>query len=106
MKHALLAATAALTVLATSAAFAQTTIVIRPEQRTRIHDYVVQQHMAPAPLPPSDRLVVGGILPPAVELAPVPDVWGPNLARYRYVYWNDRVVLVDPSTRAVVDVLE
>jgi hypothetical protein len=104
MKHALLAGTAALIVLATSAVFAQTTIIIKPDQRARIHDYVVQQHMAPAPLP--DRVVVGGILPPSVELAPVPDVWGPNLTRYRYVYWNDRVVLVDPATREVIDVVD
>jgi hypothetical protein len=104
MKHALLAGTAALAVLATSAAFAQTTIIIKPDERTRIHDYMVQQHVAPAPLP--GRVVVGGILPPTVELAPVPDVWGPGLARYRYVYWNDRVVLVDPATREVVDVVE
>ena len=104
MRHALLAGTAALAVLATSAAFAQTTVIIQPDQRTRIHDYMVRQHAASAPL--QDRVVVGGILPPAIELAPVPDVWGPNLTRYRYVYWNDRIVLVDPATREVVDVID
>jgi uncharacterized protein DUF1236 len=105
MKQTLLAGAAAAVLLASGSAFAQsTTIIIKPDQRARIHDYVAREHVAPVPL--QDRVVVGGILPPAVELMPVPQMWGPDLARYRYVYWNDRVVLVDPATRRVIDVVE
>jgi hypothetical protein len=28
--------------------------------------------------------------------------WGPSVSKYRYVYSNDRVMLVDPGTRTVV----
>jgi hypothetical protein len=103
MKKAFLAGAAAFVVFACGAAFAQTTIIIEPDQRARIHDYIVREHVAPVPL--QDRVAVGAVLPPSVELVPVPPVWGPNLNRYGYVYWNDRVVLVDPETRQVIDVV-
>jgi hypothetical protein len=104
MRKSLLMGAAALALIATSGAFAQTTIIIKPEQRARMHDYIVKEHVAPVPL--QGRVVVGTVLPPDVRLAPVPEVWGPGLERYRYVYWNDRVVLVDPTSRRVVDVVE
>ncbi len=37
-----------------------------------------------------------------VELEAVPPKGGPSLARYRYVYSGERVMLVDPETRTVV----
>ena len=40
--------------------------------------------------------------PSDVELVPVPSEWGPSLTKYRYVYANDRVMLVDPGSRTVV----
>jgi hypothetical protein len=36
----------------------------------------------------------------------VPSDWGPELGRYRYVYSGDDVVLVEPSTRRVIQVIE
>jgi hypothetical protein len=36
----------------------------------------------------------------------VPRDWGPVLGRYRYVYSGDDVVLVEPSTRRVIQVIE
>ncbi|WP_244068249.1 DUF1236 domain-containing protein [Bradyrhizobium sp. Ce-3] len=41
-------------------------------------------------------------MPRDVELKAVPDEWGPSLTKYRYVYSGERVMLVDPSTRTVV----
>jgi len=41
----------------------------------------------------------GSTVPDTVELQQVPDV------QYRYVVVNDHTVLVDPSTRRVVQVL-
>ncbi len=49
---------------------------------------------------------VGATLPADVELAPVPQTWGPGFISYRYVYTGDDVVLVDPSSRRVIEVIE
>jgi hypothetical protein len=46
--------------------------------------------------------VVGGRVPADVELEAVPADWGPSLTKYRYVYSDDRVILVDPGSRIVV----
>jgi hypothetical protein len=48
------------------------------------------------------KIVVGARVPADVELHAVPADWGPSVTKYRYVYSNDRVMLVDPGTRAVV----
>jgi hypothetical protein len=37
-----------------------------------------------------------------VHALAVPSDWGPSVTKYRYVYSNDRVMLVDPATRTVV----
>jgi Protein of unknown function (DUF1236) len=45
--------------------------------------------------------LIGGLIrpdaPAAVELEAVPADWGPSVSTYRYVYSNDRVMLVDPA---------
>ena len=46
--------------------------------------------------------MVGGRVPADVELESVPTDWGPSLTKYRYVYSGDRVMLVDPGSRTVV----
>ena len=43
--------------------------------------------------------MVGGRVPADVELEAVPADWGPSLT---YVYSGDRVILVDPGSRTVV----
>ena len=80
------------------------TVTITPEQRTRIKEYVVQQRVRPARI--EERLVVGTTLPADVEMSAVPSDWGPSVSRYRYVYWNDRVVLVEPSSRKVIQIID
>ena len=45
--------------------------------------------------------MVGGRVPADVELEAVPADWG-SLTKYRYVYSGDRVILVDPDSRTVV----
>ena len=76
----------------------------RPEQRTIIKDYVVKEKIRPHKL--QSRVTVGATLPADVELAPVPETWGPSFRSYRYVYTGDDVVLVDPSSRRVVQVID
>jgi hypothetical protein len=95
---------AAAVVLGGGLAMAQAVLEIAPEQRTRIKEYVVQEHVRPAPL--RERIAVGAVLPTDVELAAVPETWGPSLRPYRYVYWDNHVVLVEPSSRKVVEIIE
>ena len=89
--------------LFTTQAFAQA-VVIAPEQRTVIRDYVVKEKIRPYRM--QSRVTVGATLPADVELAPVPETWGPTFRSYRYVYTGDDVVLVDPSSRRVVEIID
>ncbi len=101
MRRILLAA--AVTVLAASPLMAQT-VVIAPEQRAVIKEYVVKEKVRPYKL--QSRVTVGATLPADVDLAPVPETWGPAVRSYRYVYTGDDIVLVDPSSRRVVEVID
>ena len=89
--------------LLTTQAFAQA-VVVSPEQRTTIKEYVVKEKIRPHRM--QSRVTVGATLPADVELAPVPETWGPSFRSYRYVYTGDDVVLVDPSSRRVIDVID
>ena len=79
-------------------------ISFAPEQRTRIKEYVVKERVAPITV--RERIRVGSRLPADVELRSVPADWGPSVSRYRYVYSDDHVYFVEPSTREVVQVIE
>src|SRR5690242_20309350 len=103
MKSFILGGAAAALMLAANVATAQT-VVVSPEQRTVIREYVTKEHVRPHKL--QSRVAVGATLPADVELAPVPETWGPTFHSYRYVYTGDDVVLVDPSTRRVIQVIE
>jgi uncharacterized protein DUF1236 len=102
MKRALVAGVAALGLFA-SRAVAQI-VVIAPEQRTEIKEYVVQHKVKPVQI--RERIAVGVTIPADVELHAVPSDWGPSFSRYRYVYADDDVVLVEPSSRKVIQVIE
>jgi hypothetical protein len=109
MKKLLILAAAAS--LAATMANAQTTTVtttgaapaaiqIEPQYRTKIKSYVTEHKVRPVET--REKIVVGAKVPSDVELATVPSDWGPSLTKYRYVYSSDRVMLVDPGTRTVV----
>jgi hypothetical protein len=118
MKRAFFAGLTAIALMAPGLAFAQgvgvgvnvgTTgvgagITFAPEQRTRIKEYVVKEKVAPVTV--RERISVGAKLPADVELRAVPETWGPSVSKYRYVYSDDRVYFVEPSTREVVTVME
>jgi len=115
MKRALIAVAAiALTVGGSNAPFAQGVgvqvgpvgagISFAPEQRTRIKEYVVKERVAPVTV--RERLTVGAKLPADVELRAVPSDWGPSVSKYRYVYSDNRVYFVEPSSREVVHVID
>ena len=113
MKKLLLLTAAA--ALITTGALAQTTIttttgtgranvLVEPETRTRIKTYVTEKKLRPVAT--KERIAVGATVPSDVELVAVPSDWGPSLTKYRYVYSNDRVILVDPSSRTVVQEID
>ena len=106
----LLTLAAAASLVATMANAQQTTVTttgtagaavrIEPEYRTRIKSYVTEHKIRPVET--QERIIVGAKVPTDVELEAVPSDWGPSLIKYRYVYSGDRVMLVDPGTRTVV----
>jgi Protein of unknown function (DUF1236) len=102
MKRLLVTGAVVAALVASSQAIAQT-ILIEPEQRTRIKEYVVKERVKPVTV--RERVTVGATVPAEVELAPVPPAWGvaPN---HRFFYWDDRVVLVEPSGRRVVHIID
>jgi hypothetical protein len=102
----LIAGAAAVAVLAGSEILSAqtTTIEIAPEQRTRIKEYVVKEKVKPVTV--KERVSVGATLPADVELVAVPETWGPSVSKYRYVYSDNHVVLVEPSSRRVVQIID
>ena len=109
MKKLLILAAAAS--LAATMANAQTTVTtttgaagsavrIEPEYRTKIKSYVTEHKIRP--VQSREKIVVGAKVPSDVELEAVPSDWGPSVSKYRYIYSGDRVMLVDPGTRTVV----
>ena len=107
MKRELLAGITALTLFAGGQAFAQavsTTVDLAPEQRTVIKNYVVKERVAPVTL--KERVSVGATLPADVTLSAVPSAWGPTVSKFRYVYSDNHVYFVEPSSRRVVHVID
>lgn len=108
--------TCAVAALISTGAMAQSTVVtttgtghtaavqIEPEYRTKIRTYVTEHKIRPVET--RQKIVIGQPVPREVELEAVPADWGPSLTRYRYVYSGERVMLVDPSTRTVVQEID
>jgi hypothetical protein len=74
-------------------------VVIVPEQETVIREYVRKKPVASLSLP-GVELNIGSTVPETVELYEVPEV------SYRYVVVEGRTVIVEPSTRRIVRVLD
>ena len=105
MKRSLFAGIAAVALLTGGQALAQSTVLeISPQQRTTIKEYVVKEKVKPVTI--KERVSVGATIPADVELVTVPDAWGPSFTKYRYVYSDNHVVLVEPSSRKVVQVID
>ena len=107
MKRTLIAGVTVAALFTGTQAFAQTvstTVELAPEQRTTIKEYVVKEKVRPVTI--KERVSVGATLPADVVLAPVPQTWGPSVSKYRYVYSDDRVMLVEPSSRRVIQIID
>lgn len=100
-------AVAAAILTSTGAGFAQTmttttttrSTTLAPEQRTVVQEYVVQQRR-PSVMIENYEVRPGTVLPPTVQFYAVPQV-----DQYRYTVVNNRQVIVDPSTRQVIEIL-
>lgn len=92
------------TTVTTTTGAASAQITIAPEQRTKIKSYVTSQNVKPVTV--KEKVVVGATLPADVTLATVPADWGPEVTKYRYVYVDNRVALVEPDTRKVVTIID
>jgi hypothetical protein len=118
MKHVVLATVAAFGLVAAAPAIAQTSstvtttttettgaITIAPEKRT-----VIKQRLSTAkPVEVKEKVTVGMTVPSTVELQSVPETIVsdvPSVKGYRYFVYNDEVVLVDPSSRKVVQIID
>jgi len=121
MNRALLAGFTVLALATTGPAFAQS--LLGPNERSKIKQYVLTTKGAPVTI--VERPVVGAKLPASVPLTAVPNDWGrvatkfnfvltpvptdgpPSSATtYRVVEDNNQVVLVNPSTREVVEIIK
>jgi len=106
--------------LATSAAHAQTTIIERdspsvmtrerieltPAQRTTIYRTVTRERVRTSA--PAVDVRLGARVPQVVELSEIPSAIVeeiPTVRRYRYMVVNNEVVLVDPATSEVVEII-
>ncbi len=103
-RHMLIGATAIALVFAGQALAQSVSVEIAPEQRTRIKEYVVKEKVKPITV--KERISVGATLPAEVELQAVPSTWGPTFSKYRYVYSDNNVYFVEPSSRKVVTIVD
>jgi len=108
MRYYRVAGAAIVAIVASSMARAQdATLTITPEHEQVIREYVVKEHVRPVDM--DDNFVVGATVPQTVELAPVPEgiyTTAPEVRRYQYFYWKNRVVFVDPDSRRIVKVVD
>jgi hypothetical protein len=74
-----------------------TTTTLSPEERTTVREYVTR-HDYPSVRVEHFDVGVGAVLPPNVTFYEVPNM------RYRYTIVNDRRVIVDPTTRRIIEV--
>lgn len=92
--------------LMSSAALAQTTTTttttITTEQSGKIKSYFMKEK--PKSVKVQESVTVGATLPAAVELHAFPSDVG--VTQYRYTMINDRAVLVEPSTRKIIQIIE
>lgn len=109
--RASLAAALGFAALFTCSAFAQAVIVtpdeFGPDDDVVVRDYIVRRPVGPGPIVGSIPLRPGSIVPPDVRLAPFTEAPNPRLRRFGYfVAPGDKIVVVDPETRAVVRILD
>jgi Protein of unknown function (DUF1236) len=82
-------------------------ITLTPQQRTVIYRTV--KRGPPVAVPADVTVRRGAVIPPAVVLSSLPETVYtdvPQLPQYKYFYVNNQLVLVDPVTSQVVDIID
>lgn len=87
-----------------SATSTTTTTTITPQQESTIKTYVRKEKTKSVAVPSGFTLSTGATVPPTVELHSFGSDVG--MTQYRYVVMNNRTVIVDPSTRKVIKVID
>ena len=121
MKHLLIAGVATLGLVASAAAQTSTTttttsggtavttgststsVMIEPEVRTKIKQYVTTSKPKSVTAPSGFTVSRGAVLPETIEVQSFPSTVG--VTQYRYSVVGDRTVLVD-NNRRIVEVIE
>ncbi|WP_164985937.1 DUF1236 domain-containing protein [Bosea sp. Tri-44] len=104
MSYRILASVALAAALGT-AAIAQTTTTtttVTTEQSGKIKTYIMKEK--PSSMKITDTVSVGTALPSTVELRALPSDVG--VTQYRYSVVNEKTVLVDPTSRKIVQIIE
>jgi len=84
-------------------------LTLSPQQRTVIYRTVTRERRVVTP--PADNMAVrvGEPVPPSVVLSPLPEtVYAevPAVRPLRYFYVNNQLVLVDPATSEVAEIID
>lgn len=103
-RFAVVAATVLSVAFGTQALAQQIAVEVAPDTRTTIKEYVVKEKIRPVTV--KERVTVGATLPTEVQLQPAPTVWGPSVSKYHYIYSDNHVVLVEPASRKVVQIID
>jgi len=90
--------------LASTVALAQTstTTTITTDQQSKVRTYVMKEH--PASVKVTETVSVGTALPSSVSLHTLPADVG--ITQYRFAIVNDKTVLVEPSSRKIIQIIE
>ena len=86
--------------LADTSSTTTTTVTLTPQQQTEVREYVAKEHRPSVTVNDFD-VSPGATLPPSVAFYSVPKV-----DRYQYTVVNEKRVLVDPTTRRIVEVYD
>ncbi len=79
-----------------------TTTTITADQQSKVKTYVMKEK--PASVKVTETVSVGTALPSSVTLRTLPSDVG--VTQYRYAVVNDKTVLVEPSSRKIVQIIE
>ena len=99
-----LAGFAALVAMSLPVEAATQEVALSRQERALIKAYVAKQKIPPENL--EGKVTVGTVLPAVVLLRPPPASWPSKVTRFQYIYHDSRILLVDPGTRRVVQIID
>ena len=94
----------ALAALSSPVAAEPQAVALSRQERAQMKAFVVKEKIRPADL--AEKVTVGSIVPGVVLLRPPPAGWPSKVARFQYIIQGKDIVLVDPGTRQVVQIVD